>query len=321
MAHPYPGYDRNQSRARDTLTESGLKSVIYGMYFQIMSFALSLAMAFYLLNALSSMLSSPQQTLSSIGPLLAFSALSVLLLIAVIIFFTIGLFRMHKGRREFGDAHRKRVDKAMTFVVVYILLVIAGAIAVAVITAASMMSNMNWLNQTNATSGFQFISSYVSSLRISILVSGALGVASSVVVSLVAINLVRGFCDEKHTKMMSAGLVVYSIAPAVGAAISYYALARFESLDASTLSNFSSLSGFGSAVSFAGLVLFLIGFRHAYHRINNGDIKPVPEPSFQQQWIPYYPPPYPIYPPPQQHISQPSPPVEPEKKEEPPAQK
>lgn len=306
-APPAYGYQPPPPYYRRSLdTEKGLKHINWGIIVYLIASLLVLIAVIIMLILIQSFINAtPSDVGAVIGPILGAVALicggAVLFLVALILWL-LGLYEMYTGRAEFGEVHATRVYRAVILIVLYIVfMVVSQVVSMALI-------------------GFAFDvapSDLLESMRTSAIVLGVLEVVSNIILGLAFVYLIIELCDEKFKRILWGAFYVFILVTIIGNVVSIVPLYAVDvsGLTTEEVSQLSNLGSLALGLSFIPFIMFLVCYRHAWARVRDGGIQPVPgayaagypvPPGYQQsqypQQAPYYPQqqPYPQQPPAQQ---------------------
>jgi hypothetical protein len=283
-------------------TLKGLKHINWGIILYIVATLLILMAALVIVVAVISLpsASDPDEIL---GPIVAMAALAcggLFIYFVTIILWLLGIYEMNKGKDEFGPKHSASVSRAVMLIVLFIILIVVSFLATTVLTFTGLTATTIDPDQ------------FLESMRLALLIGGVIGIISTAALGLAIVYLILELCDEKYKKILWAAFIVDMILTIVGTAITIVVVYQdFGTVtDISELSTISNIGDLARGMSFIAFIMFLLAYRHAYKRVQSGEIQPVPgarSPMFPipppvqyQQQPPYQQQPYPQQPPYQQ---------------------
>jgi hypothetical protein len=258
QANPQPGYPPPPNLpppipfAFELRTQRGLRFINWGLWIN----------AIAMLIILGSVVGLASWTVSFLLAIL----MGEVLLLAFFILALMGIFNMNTGKYEFGASHSASVSRAIIFIVIAVIILVAGGFS----------------------SAFFLI--------------GSIGLGNEPGIDwrvYQVIQLVLGFIVNMFISLMWVYLIIEIAGPRIrnylwlylGMSMSVYAIAGIILFDIWWLPDRVNLTG--SLGIIAGVVLIYCYWK-TYNRVLSGDIKPVPMPP-----LPYYPPGHPPYQPPQ----------------------
>jgi hypothetical protein len=272
-------------------TKKGVGNILNAMYATILIMVMAIPLVVTLWLRMDSLQGDfDSGMMKTIAILAIFGIIVVIGALYALINYLIGLVRMHRGRMEFGDAHSKKVSRAILLIVLMIILTIVSSVVIAALAYASVASFTDTSQTINVADTWLVAQG----------AGSAIGVVSAICQNLVMVYLVYELSDEKHRTYLWAGFGVNVAASVVSAVVTvslYFLLSEQALID---LSNSYALSFLSLPFSVVGFVLYLVCYRDAHRRLTSGELKPVNPPQMPYPYPPMYPP-QPYYaPPPQQ---------------------
>ena len=282
---PGMGYQQPQPfYQRELETLKGLKHINWGIILYIVATLLLLFVALVAVITVISVIETSDPT-PDLGPLIGLAALAcfgLLLYLVAIILWLLGIYEMNKGKDEFSSEHSANVSRAVTLIVLFVVFAVISMVVTAILA-------ISWISPTVTPS------EVIDSLRLTVLISGIIGIITTAMLGLAIVYLIISLCDEKYKKILWAAFAVNMIVTVVGTAISiavvYGDLSAIT--DINDITNMSSAGDLAQGMSFIAFILFLLAYRHAYNRVLTGGIQPVPMQQPQMGYMP--PPPGPYY--------------------------
>lgn len=280
------GYQQPQPYyQRELETLKGLKHINWGIILYIVATLLLLLVALVAVITVFSIIESSDPT-PDLGPLIGLAALAcggLLLYLTTIVLWLLGIYEMNKGKDEFSSEHSANVSRAVILIVLFVVFAVISIVITTILA-------LSWADPFATPPAAEMIDS----LRLTVLVSGIIGIITTAMLGLAIVYLVISLCDEKYKKILWAAFAVNMIVTAVGTAISiavvYGDLSAIT--DVNDLASVSSAGDLAQGMSFIAFILFLLAYRHAYNRVRTGEIQPVPMPQPQMGYMPPPPGPY-----------------------------
>jgi MFS family permease len=265
-------------------TEKGVKHVYWGILLYIFATILVFVGVLFTFVFIEDIIANEPppgevpENLGIIAGALGLMCGGALLIIITLILWLLGLYEMHQGKDEFGPEHSGKVSKAIIFIVLYIVLLVLGVVVGLVV---GLSSSVNY-------------DAYLESLRTLAVLGSITDTISTIFLGLAIVYLVFELSDEKHQNILWMGFVALVIISIIGRIITIVPLYG-ESLgtDVSDLRQIEALTSLAMGLSFIPFLLFLIAYRHAYIRVKEGEIKPVPGAQAQMYPTAAYPQQYP----------------------------
>jgi MFS family permease len=286
MAYPYYGpawYPQPPPQE----TKNGLRHLVKAMYFSLAMMMLSMILVVILYASVSSFADMETGTeagtaLGAIALVAIFGLVIVIIGLVTFVLYLMGLVEMYKGRNEFGPSHAKRVNHAIVFIVLSIILTVAGV----VITVVLALNSMAWDG-----TGTVDMTQYRKDLMLSQAVGGVFTIVSAVFYNLALVNMIFELSDGKHRGHLWTAFWVGLGISILGVAVNLIIIAvQTNSLgDLNSSSVFTYLTVGLSLVSF---LIYLVCYRSALGRLESGELKPIlPPPMPMYAPAAYYPPP------------------------------
>lgn len=208
--------------------------------------------------------------------------------ITIMIIFFIGLDKLYRGKKEFGERHEK-----YTQVSIFILL---GIIITEVIGAFMLfiMSISTWIS-------FRPTVTTADMLNRTLILQSITDTIVAVLVAFLLILCIRTLARDNHKMVLNVAAILGAITPPVIGIIAATQVSRI--IEWSQLSGFGTLtfnatSGLpimvGSAFGMVTILLFLIVYKDVLKRIRSGELKPYIPPPTPVAWLPQPMPPMPI---------------------------
>jgi hypothetical protein len=238
-------------------------------------------------------LASTSYNFSAMILMFAFSAITMILEILVLVFYLIGFGYLYGGRNEFSQNHARHINLAMGLVIAAIATAVVGSI----ITLALQL-------QTS----FFYYSHPDPGVYYGIVAAGA--VVNTLVAAFTAMAIVlpvHGLVEEKYDLHLYVAAGLGTATPGIVSAFSFWQLPRIIDAISDSYYNSSLNTSTGWPTLVAGalglltFVIFLLLYRNVSARIREGKLKPTRPPAPPVVWMPvqYVPmiPVYPMYPP------------------------
>ena len=247
LAHEYP-------HQRTIYTDWGFRFQFWALFVYMLFLFLGLAYIFIMNYFFGSNVETANMiAIMSLG-MFTFSLLAIL--IVSIVLWCIGLFFYNKGKDEFGEEHRTKVERSLRMFSIILFLYIAYIILIFgfVISAIEAPSTI--------------LPARALSIQILIFATDILGLIAGVIVALYIVTTIIEFADDLDQLMLLIGFLLNIIAMLFTFILSY----RYESIDvllAETIIIVMTIIAF---------LMYMYVYRHVYLKIKKGEIKPVPEP-------------------------------------------
>jgi len=238
-------------------------------------------------------LASSSYNYSAMIMVLAFTAITVILEIIVLVFYLIGFGYLYGGRKEFSPNHARHVNVAMGLIIAAIVTTVLGSF---IILALQYQTSYYYYGHQDP------------GVYYSIVAAGA--VMNTLVAAFTATAIVlpvHGLVDEKHDRHLYIAAGLGTATPGIVSAFSFWQLPRIiDALSDSYYTSYVSPStGWPTLMAgILGLVTFLIFlmiYLNVSTRIREGQLKPTRPPVSPVVWIPVQVvpmmPAYPMYPP------------------------
>jgi len=285
MAYPYYGPAWYPQPPQET--KNGVRHLVKAMYFSLAIMMLSVVLVVILYASVSSFADMETGTeagtaLGAIALVAIFGIIIVIVGLVTFVLYLMGLVEMYKGRQEFGPAHAKRVNHAMVFIVLSIILTVAGV----VLTVILALNSIAW-DGTGAVD----MSQYQADLLLSQAVGGVFTIVSAVFYNLALVNMIFELSDGKHRGYLWTAFWVGLGMSILGVVVNLVVITvQTDSLgDLNSSSVFTYLTVGLSLVSF---LIYLICYKSALGRLESGELKPIlPPPMPMYAPVGYYPPP------------------------------
>jgi hypothetical protein len=212
--------------------------------------------------------------------LLGISGLILLIAgIAAFIMFILGLVEVHRGKAEFGPAHETSARSAIIFLILAILIsVISG-----VVVAAMMFGTMSMTDQGNIF-GFQ------ENLTWSGIVSGAIGIVSSIFQYLFMVYLVKELVRPERRGTLWTGFGLGVCSSVVSLIITVMLFNGWIIAGSGNIELAIYTSVIPMVFSLLAIVTFIVCFKEAVARIDSGELRPTPPPPYPGYQVPPPPP-------------------------------
>jgi hypothetical protein len=242
---------------------------------------------------LDSLASSSYYNYSAMIMVFAFTAITIILEILVLVFYLVGFGYLYGGRNEFSPNHARHVNVAMGLIIAAIVTTVVGSI----ITLALQFQTF-----------FSYYGHPDSGIYYGIVGAGA--VMNTLVAAFVATAIVlpvHGLVDQKYDRHLYIAAGLGTATPGIVSAFAFWQLPGI--IDALSngysSSNLSTSTGWPTLMAgILGLVTFLIFlmiYLNVSTRIREGQLKPTRPPVSPVVWIPVQVvpmmPAYPMYPP------------------------
>jgi hypothetical protein len=291
--HPYAPL------AQPNHTREGVKFISWSMLLYIVSALVGFALGLYIINTVLQFLTSTATMDSSVLSTIMTLAVVALALaipgLLAFIFLLYGLYRMYQGKDAYGPVHVQNIQRG-------ILLLLIGFIL------PSMGSMLTSSGSVSAPADVY------SSIKTSIIISGALSLVSNFLWAFGMYNAVKLFASEEKSKF-TAGMLLLAMGPVVGICVMEAILPASASGGAtadqlrSLLSGLTVLLSVGGIVSCVGYGAFFMAFRGILKRLETEPQMLYPRPPMMPQYpapvqyqypagYPQQPPFNPYYPPP-----------------------
>lgn len=242
-------------------TEKGVKHLSWGIGVYILAMLLILVGVILALNVVISALDGPPdpQAVPGLIGLCGLLGGGVVLIFMAIILWLLGLYEMNQGKKEFGPEHMARVKSGVILVLSYIILSVISII----------------LQLETGPDPRVDMPGYISFLRSQSTITGAIGLASTFVLSLAIVYLVLELCNERYRRILWGSFVLSMAVSIMGTALTFFFL--YGDLSAMTVDEIlqlASLAMLAAGLSFIPFILFYFCYRHAFIRVSNWEIKP-----------------------------------------------
>ncbi len=282
---PGMGYQQPQPYyPRELETLKGLKHINWGIVLYIVATLLLLLTALVAVATAISLAgtSDPTPYLGALVGLAALACGGLFLYLITIVLWLLGIYEMNKGKDEFGSEHSANVSRAVILIVLFVVFAVISIVV-------TMVLAISWISPTVTPS------EVIDSLRLSVLISGVIGIITTAMLGLAIVYLVISLCEEKYKKILWAAFAVNMILTVVGTAIAIVVVYGDLSYitDISEITSMSSAGDLARGMSFIAFILFLLAYRHAYNRVRTGAIQPAPMQFQQMGPLPPPPVPYP----------------------------
>lgn len=202
-----------------------------------------------------------EQALRNVSGLFPVACGAALVLLFGAILALLGLWKMYKGKDEYGEEHSRDVDRGVLLCAIVIVLAILNGAAVFGTEAAAGLSG--------ATPGSGAIA----------VVSSALGIVTSLMIAAILYYLVKSFLSPESTRVAYAAMGLYMLAPITSLLASafiyppqgYYA-------DPPTVP-FDPLwvvpEAVSAIVTAVAIILFLVLYRQVFRRLRSRETRPI----------------------------------------------
>ncbi|MFH0816915.1 MAG: hypothetical protein V1934_08905 [Methanobacteriota archaeon] len=291
MAYPYYGPAWYPQPAPEE-TKKGLANIVRAMYLTLIVMVLVLVIVSVAFTSLAGFedIQAPEDISSSMMGAIAVLAVSALVLLVVglaaLVYYLMGIVKIHRGRHEFGPPHAERVRKALIFIgVAFVISIVGSGISAAIIFDSNMM-----MGQTSPVD----LGQYRQDLILSSAIGGTFSVVSAAFWNLAVVNLVRELADDKHKGYLQAGFWV-GVATTIGSTVLSVALVAVQAEDAlAGFNDMNVLSILPVGLSLISFAIYLACYKHALGRLESGELKPIQPPAPPMPQYPpgaYYPPP------------------------------
>lgn len=216
-----------------------------------------------------------------------------LLMFIALILFLVGFISIYSGRNEFGEPHASFAYKAMIFIVVAVIINVAGGIAVSLIPGV-----------------------------VGGVASSVIGIITAILIALGVIFLIQELSDDSGKRMLRIAGMLYIIIAIISSILTILLFLSYGLYDISADQQ-AAEENLGSVIAVAmipmaigalqliPIVIFLLAYRKTYSRVKSREITPI-LPAYPQPYPGMYPPGYPPAYAPQQPPYQPSPGYPPE---------
>jgi MFS family permease len=274
MAYP-PMYGPPPSFFPARNTQEGVKFMSYyillGIITSLVGFSLVLAMFTNPITyiALSCTVSSVLMVLEGI----------------MLVLVLISLWKFWEGKQEFGPAHEQNVKRALTMIIVIVVLYVASIILSAGLGVFMVMSGNS------------------NGLRSMVLASSAIGIVIAILWGLTEISLVKFFMTPEEKTRANLALALVVIGGVVSFAIAFYLISvAYSSLYSMTSGSTPLTTYIGGIFTMLGNLLFYMLYKNIFARFITGQITAPPPPMMGVPPMPgmapmYGPQPYPGVPP------------------------
>ena len=265
---------------------------------------------------LDSLATSSYYNYSAMIMVLAYTAITIILEILVLVFYLIGFGYLYGGRNEFSPNHARHVNVAMGLIIAAIATTVVGSF---IIMALQFQTSFFYYGHPDPGTYYGIVA-----------VGAVMGTLVAAFTTMAIVLPVHGLVDQKYDRHLYLAAGLGTATPGIVSAFAFWQLPSIidRLTDSYSSSYLSTSTGWPTLITGAfGLVTFLIFlqlYRNVSTRIRDGQLKPTHPPASQASpvvWIPVQVVPmmpgYPTYPPyaPAQPVvpQQPVPPPEPGK--------
>ncbi|UCD92943.1 MAG: zinc ribbon domain-containing protein [Methanobacteriota archaeon] len=256
------GYPLDRDYFRGELeTEKGVRHLSWGIGVYILAMLLIFVGVILALNVVISALDGPPDP-EAVPGLIGLCGLlggGVVLIFMAIILWLLGLYEMNQGKKEFGPEHMARVKSGVILVLTYIILSVISII----------------LQLETGPDPRVDMPGYISFLRTQSTVSGVIGLASTIVLSLAIVYLVLELCNERYRRILWGSFVLSIALSIMGTALTFFFLyGDLSTMTVDEILQLASLAMLAAGLSFIPFILFYFCYRHAFFRVRNWEVKP-----------------------------------------------
>ena len=249
----------------ETLTIRGVRNINRSLIIYLVLGVFGLVVTYFTLQLIPYLdeLTDPTVTpdpevMEKFLPLIPSACGLVIVAIFGIILFLLGFWAMYRGRDEYGEPHRKDIDRAMLlFMVIVVVIIIEIGISV-----ATSVIGLGAVSSTATSSAFQ-------------IVTLALGVISSLLIALFLFYLIKTFIPEEKSNLIILAVGLFSVAP-IASLVSSAWFSPPSDLTGITFDPVWMIPGIISTLlSSIALILFILLYNQVHHRLKRHEIKPI----------------------------------------------
>ncbi len=258
-----------------------------GLYWCVAAFVFYIAYQLILLSLhawTATIIWGPITTTSDIKSLLSTLTLTLSLLpmivgVVIVIFFFIGLDRLYRGKKEFGEKHERNIDITLFLLVGIIIAEIVGSVVLFSMTIRSLIYPPSYIPTVDLFNRM-------------LIVQAITGTIVALLVALLILISIRFLVRDNQKMILNVAAILGTITPAIVVFLAATQTSRIvdwiqANSNASILNAQSGLPVvIGSTFSIVTITLFLLVYRDVMKRIKAGELRPYIPPPTPVVWFP-----------------------------------